>query len=207
MQARTFSRFIGKYLPGNPKIIIRIMTAGAGMVAPNYVYEVAKPDGLTLLYGSATTWGQNFLRPKGAKFKLEEMPGVFAFPGSSVFMSVPKVAREPLDLMTAKGLIMGHADPTSGGGLKILLMADLLDLPVEKWVWGYKGSSEVVLAALSGELTFANASVESYIAQYKAYEETDELVGILQSGVFDAKGNEVNFDHWFSENNSLKFRE
>jgi len=46
--ARVIAQYMGKYIPGNPTIVVQNMTAGGSMIAANYVYSVAKPDGLTL---------------------------------------------------------------------------------------------------------------------------------------------------------------
>src|SRR5262245_4059330 len=46
--ARHVARFIGKYIPGNPDVVPQNMPGAGGTVAANYVYGVAKPDGLTL---------------------------------------------------------------------------------------------------------------------------------------------------------------
>ena len=48
MYARLLANYIGKYLPGNPNVIVQNMPAAGGIVAANYVYGVAKPDGLTV---------------------------------------------------------------------------------------------------------------------------------------------------------------
>jgi tripartite-type tricarboxylate transporter receptor subunit TctC len=45
---RMIARFLGKYIPGNPNIVVQNMPGAGAMVAANYVYKVAKPDGLTL---------------------------------------------------------------------------------------------------------------------------------------------------------------
>jgi tripartite-type tricarboxylate transporter receptor subunit TctC len=45
---RTIARYLGKYIPGNPNIIVQNMPGAGAMIAANYVYTVAKPDGLTL---------------------------------------------------------------------------------------------------------------------------------------------------------------
>jgi len=47
--ARLVVRFLGKHVPGNPSIVARNMPGGGGLVAANYTYSVAKPDGLTIL--------------------------------------------------------------------------------------------------------------------------------------------------------------
>jgi tripartite-type tricarboxylate transporter receptor subunit TctC len=48
LYARAIALFMGKYLPGNPNIIVQNMPGAGHMIAANYVYNVAKPDGLTL---------------------------------------------------------------------------------------------------------------------------------------------------------------
>jgi tripartite-type tricarboxylate transporter receptor subunit TctC len=46
--SRLIARYLGKYIPGNPNIIVQNMPGAGAMIAANYVYKVAKPDGLTL---------------------------------------------------------------------------------------------------------------------------------------------------------------
>ena len=48
MYARLLGNYIGKHIPGNPTVIVQNMPAAGGLVAANYVYGVAKPDGLTI---------------------------------------------------------------------------------------------------------------------------------------------------------------
>ena len=47
-----------KYIPGNPEIAVQAMPAAGSLVAANYVYNVAKPDGLTLrmVQYNISTW-------------------------------------------------------------------------------------------------------------------------------------------------------
>ena len=37
-----------KYIPGNPEIIVQNMPGAGSMIAMNHIYNVAKPDGLTV---------------------------------------------------------------------------------------------------------------------------------------------------------------
>ena len=46
--ARLLARHMGKYIPGNPNIIVQNMPGAGSLTSTNYVYSVAKPDGLTL---------------------------------------------------------------------------------------------------------------------------------------------------------------
>ena len=45
---RILARYLVKHIPGNPDIIVQNMPGAGAMIAANYVYKVAKPDGLTL---------------------------------------------------------------------------------------------------------------------------------------------------------------
>jgi tripartite-type tricarboxylate transporter receptor subunit TctC len=46
LSARTIGRHMGKYIPGNPTIIVENMTGAGSLRAANYTYNSAKPDGL-----------------------------------------------------------------------------------------------------------------------------------------------------------------
>src|ERR1051325_8186001 len=43
--ARILSRYMGKYIPGNPTFIVQNMPGAGSIIATNYVASVAKPDG------------------------------------------------------------------------------------------------------------------------------------------------------------------
>ena len=46
--SRTIARHMSKHIPGNPVIVVENMPGAAQMISANYLYKVAKPDGLTL---------------------------------------------------------------------------------------------------------------------------------------------------------------
>ena len=45
---RHIATYLGKHIPGNPNITVQNMPGAGSVIAANYVYNVAKPDGLTL---------------------------------------------------------------------------------------------------------------------------------------------------------------
>ncbi len=45
---RTTARHMGKHIPGNPTPVVQNMTGGGSLIAANYTYKRAKPDGLTM---------------------------------------------------------------------------------------------------------------------------------------------------------------
>lgn len=46
LSARTVGRHIGKHIPGNPTVVVENMTGAGSLIAANYTYNSAKPDGL-----------------------------------------------------------------------------------------------------------------------------------------------------------------
>jgi tripartite-type tricarboxylate transporter receptor subunit TctC len=46
--ARLLARYLTRHIPGNPDSLVQNMPGAGAMIAANYVYKVAKPDGLTL---------------------------------------------------------------------------------------------------------------------------------------------------------------
>ena len=48
LYARVIARHMGKHIPGNPMIIVENMTGAGSVIAANYMYRAAKPDGLTI---------------------------------------------------------------------------------------------------------------------------------------------------------------
>ena len=45
---RHIAIYLGKHIPGNPSIMVQNMPGAGSVIAANFVYNVAKPDGLTL---------------------------------------------------------------------------------------------------------------------------------------------------------------
>jgi tripartite-type tricarboxylate transporter receptor subunit TctC len=46
--SRLLARYVPKYLPGNPEMVVQNMPGAGGMIAANHIYAVAKPDGLSV---------------------------------------------------------------------------------------------------------------------------------------------------------------
>ncbi|MBI2209162.1 MAG: hypothetical protein HYU47_00970 [Deltaproteobacteria bacterium] len=46
--ARTIARHIGRHIPGKPTILVDNMAGAGSLISANYIYNQAKPDGLTI---------------------------------------------------------------------------------------------------------------------------------------------------------------
>ena len=71
--ARILARHMGKHIPGNPNIIVQNMPGAGSLSATNYVYGVAKPDGLTLGMPGSGIYLDQLLERKEATFHVRKI--------------------------------------------------------------------------------------------------------------------------------------
>src|SRR5678816_3741107 len=68
LYARVVAQHLPKQISGKPEIIVQNMPGGGSMTAANYVYSVAKPDGLTLGAVTAPIYFAQLLGRKEVQF-------------------------------------------------------------------------------------------------------------------------------------------
>jgi len=149
--ARLVSRFLPKYLPGNPDAYVQNMPAGGGLVANNYFYRVSKPDGLTLF---GTSSGPMTMYNRGGT-KIKYNPREYTWLGSlsrggSILMIRKDVRSRLLD-PNAEPVVIGDRE-----GNRTWLSMTLWGKEALGWntryVIGYAGTAEMVLAVRQGEI-------------------------------------------------------
>ena len=65
---RLVARYLPKYLPGNPKIVIQNMGGGGGTIGNNYFASEVKPDGLTIGTPIGTMFVDQLIGKPGIEF-------------------------------------------------------------------------------------------------------------------------------------------
>lgn len=68
LNARVIASYLAKQIPGKPEVIVQNMPGGGSMTAANYVYSVAKPDGLTLGAVQSASYFSQLLGHKEVQF-------------------------------------------------------------------------------------------------------------------------------------------
>ena len=68
LTAQLVSRHLGRFIPGNPVVILRQMPGGAHLVASGHVYNVPEPDGLTLLAANPAIAMAQLAKVKAVRF-------------------------------------------------------------------------------------------------------------------------------------------
>lgn len=181
--SRAIARHMGKHLPGNPTFVVENMPGAGHLIAANYLYKIAKPDGFTMGNFIGGLFLQQVLGRPGIEFDSTKFE----------FIGVPVKDNPVCALTKASGITnmekwFAAKTPVKVGGNapgsatydnpKILQIA--LGLPVQV-VAGYKGTAEARLAAEGGELHgICGWAWESLKATWIKKLESSEAVVVVQ---------------------------
>jgi tripartite-type tricarboxylate transporter receptor subunit TctC len=152
--ARLFAQYMGKYLPGNPNMVTQNMPGGGSMVAANYLYGVAKPDGLTIGMFQTHMYLQQLVGVKEVKYDMRR----FNWLGSQEKGEMMLYARADSPYKSMDDIVKAKEPPRCGGSGaadQTALLTQLLEHTIgAKFtrVLGYKGGGEVDLAMERGEV-------------------------------------------------------
>lgn len=153
--ARLLSRHMPKHIPGNPEMIVQNMPGAGSVVATNYVYSVAKPDGLTIGFPSNGIYLDQLVGRAEVKFDIRK----FAWIGSPVREPMLFYMRSDAPFKTITDVRNAKEPPKCGSTGTVstdFILARMLEdtLPPLKitTVLGYPGGSEIDLAVEKGEV-------------------------------------------------------
>jgi tripartite-type tricarboxylate transporter receptor subunit TctC len=152
---RLFGRIMGKYIPGNPSMVVQNMPGGGSMIAANYLYGVAKPDGLSIGMFQTHMYLQQMVQQPEVKFDVRK----FNWLGSQEKGTMMLYIRADSPYRSIDEIIKAKEPPKCGAtGLsdQTTLFTRMLEETVGARftrVLGYQGGSEVDLAMERGEIT------------------------------------------------------
>lgn len=180
--ARVVARHLGKYIPGNPPIVVENMPAAAGMVAANTLFKVTKPDGLTMGHILGSTFMRQVLGLPGNEFDAPK----FEYIGAPV-KTYPVCVMTKASGITNVQKWMSSKTPIKLGGQMpladpdnvIRIMRVALGLPIQL-VSGYKATPEIRLAAESGEISGSAWGWESLKVMWRKGLESGDVIPMVQ---------------------------
>jgi len=151
---RLFARTMGKYIPGNPTMLVQNMPGGGSIVAANYLYGITKPDGLTIGMFQTHLYLEQLVGRAEVKFDVRR----FNWLGSQEKGQMMLYIRADSPYKSIDDIIKAKEPPKCGGSGtadQSALLTRLLEETVgAKFVrvLGYKGGGEVDLAMERGEV-------------------------------------------------------
>jgi tripartite-type tricarboxylate transporter receptor subunit TctC len=181
--SRAIGRHLGKHIPGRPTVIVENMTGAGGIIQANYMYSSAKPDGLTVGNNIGGLVLQQIMGAKGIQFDGRRFE----------YLGAPGVDHPICVLTKASGITdmekwFAAKDPVKLGGVGpggtasdvARALQAALKLPIQV-VDGYKGTSDIRLAAESGELAGGCWAWESIKTMWQKGIESREVSVVVQA--------------------------
>jgi tripartite-type tricarboxylate transporter receptor subunit TctC len=153
-EMRLVAQFYGKHIPGGPGIVPRNMPGAGGLVLGNHLYNVARPDGLTLgMPGRSGFVLAPIISAADTKYDLRKFTWIGSSASSNfvLWMRRPSSIRSFDDLKTAKReIIIAGSGSTTSNSIIPEVLAKYENMPI-KVVRGYPGIADAVLAVERGE--------------------------------------------------------
>ena len=185
--ARLLSRYMGKYIPGNPELIVQNMPGAGSVVATNYVFGVAKPDGLTVLMPHNNVYLSQLAQDKDVKFDLRK----FSWIGSLEKDDMMIFMRTDAPYKSIHDVVKSKEPPkcgTTGVGGSDYVMSRLLELTIGAKldsILGYPGSSEIALAVERGEVICQGLTISTFFSRepFLSWKKKDFVRVLAQSAL------------------------
>jgi tripartite-type tricarboxylate transporter receptor subunit TctC len=150
--ARFFAPYYAKHIPGNPRIIVKGMPGAGTLIAANYIYEVAAPDGMTIGTAGGGTATADLFETRNVRFD----PRRFVWLGSltsdvSLIFSWHTTPIKSIKDVFKRTMLVGGGSVTSGDVIFPTVLNRLFGTKF-KIITGYSSPAEALLAIERGEL-------------------------------------------------------
>jgi tripartite-type tricarboxylate transporter receptor subunit TctC len=179
--ARTLARYMGRHIPGNPKLVPQNMPGAGSLTVVNYLYGVAAKDGTALAHFAPGVMFEPLLgHGDGAQFEATKFNWLgSASREASVCAFMTGAGIKSWQDMRTKRYVIG----ASGGGAESdvfpTVLRNMFHLPL-KIVTGYPGGTEITLAMERHEVDGrCGWSWTSLLSRSKALLDSNQLVPLI----------------------------
>lgn len=183
--ARLIASLLASHLPGKPGTLVRNIPGAQGITAMNYFVKQVVPDGLTLMSASTTQADPLLYRKPQSQFD----PTTFSFVGGvgrgGTVMLIRKNAEPRLYDKNAAPVIMGALGGVPRSGMLTTAWGIEYLGWNAKWVVGYRGTNELMIALERDEIDMTSTA---NLFQIQKFLETGRFKILSQSGTLQKGG-------------------
>jgi tripartite-type tricarboxylate transporter receptor subunit TctC len=151
--ARTLARYMGRHMPGNPRLVAQNMPGAGTLKVANYIYHVAPKDGTVFgTFARGIPMEKLLGRTEGQQFdatKFTWLGSVTDEPSVCVFWAKSGIAT--WQDMKTKPWKVGGSGVTSDLDIYANVLRNMFHLP-GRLITGFPGGTEVLLAMRRGEV-------------------------------------------------------
>jgi tripartite-type tricarboxylate transporter receptor subunit TctC len=185
LYTRVIARHFSKHVPGNPTTIVENMTGASGLIAANHLYNIAKPDGLTIGAWAAPLVLQQVMGNEAVKFDARKF-GYLGVPSPydtvCTFNEKSGINNMNAWINAKRPMKISSIGPgTSTSDIPKLLKA-ALKLPLDV-LEGYKGGADARLAVESGEVDGYCGSWQTVETVWRSAYESGKIHAVLQASL------------------------
>ena len=180
LDARVVARHLGRFIPGNPRMVVANLPLGRGLINANRLYSAVPKDGTymgLLLRGLLTA---PWLDPRGVQYdiyKFNWLVSTAAEPGVTIVWQARSTATVA-DLRTKEIIIGGSGDSAIIPQVFNYTMGTKFKL-----VSGYQGTAALVLAMERGEIDgIGYYSLSNILTRYRSWLTDNKVRVLLQTG-------------------------
>ncbi len=182
--ARVIAGNVGRLLPGTPSVVVQSMPGAGGVVAANYLYNLAKKDGtvfgVTISPFTNEYIDKNEVRFASSKFYWLGALNISQATYANDALGVKSVA----DLVATKNqVVIGGLSPGSARDLRMRSFLEALGIGGYKYVAGYSGTQPVRLALLRNEVNFSDESIVALAVDLAPEVKAGKIIPLVQTGV------------------------
>ncbi len=181
---RLIARHFGKHVPGNPRTVVQNRTGAGSLIAANYLYNKAKPDGLTVGNWIGPLVLQHVLGKRGVQFDGRKFNwlGVPSTDDNVCALTKASGINSIEDWINSKRPIkIGATAPGSTTDDVPKLLKAATGLPM-KVVEGYSGTAIIRVSAEKGELDGGCWAWQSIKPTWRQGIESGNVKPVLQVG-------------------------
>lgn len=163
------AQHLGRFIPGNPTILLSNMPGAAGLNAMNYLYEIAPRDGTVIAMVSQDLASQQVLGTSGVRFDATRLNYIGRLTANvPVHMIWHTAPAKSIDELRIREVITAA---TGTGGDQNDLPRAQNALMGTKWkiIPGYPGNNETRIAMERGEVQAAVSAATLFNKQLKAW--------------------------------------
>ncbi|MFN0074462.1 MAG: Bug family tripartite tricarboxylate transporter substrate binding protein [Chloroflexota bacterium] len=181
--ARLVSRHYGKFLPGNPTIIVENVPGAGGVIMANRLHE-SRPDGLTIGIHDRGISAVQLQGEEGVRYDVTKWTWLGSLTVEQYFYVVHQrvgVTPANLDLLKTKEVKTANVSPGGFSHLMEIALKFGLDWKLTP-IFGYQGNRETVLSIDRGETDGVAISWSSLLTQKQDDLASKVMVPLVQMG-------------------------
>ena len=187
MYSRLLANHMAKHIPGNPSVVAQNMPAAGGMVAANFVYGVAKPDGLTVASINPAHYFNQLQGNKEVKFDWPKFTWLASSDKSEHMLymrtDAPFKSMQDIRKATTEPPKCGATGTGTSGHYIPRMLEEALGTKFTI-VTGYAGGNEIDLATERNEVVCRTFTTAAYFARepYHTWRKTNFVRILMQTG-------------------------